>query len=442
MFDRIGIRRLDDGAYPRRVRLQVQATLETIKGYKDFVRDNPMSDKFEVLGFNHLELWCSDAMAAWKAFSLGLGMPRIARSELSTGNTRFSSHVIGSGTVKLAFTAPYGYYTAENTEPSHPGALDFDPDSALNFVQKHGTAVRTVGITVANATEAFEVSVRNGATPVNPPKFIQDQNGAAEIAEVSLYGDTVIRWVSYPTENAYSGIFLPGYQDTVDSMPEGFGISRIDHVVGNVRNILPQANAMIAMTGFHEFAEFTSEDVGTVESGLNSLVLANNLENVLLPINEPVEGRRQSQIETYLQHNKGPGVQHVALKTDDIFTTIERMRERGEEWGFELMRRPSDQYYHELPARLGEALSPDDYQWIEKLGLLADKDDQGILLQIFTTPVTHRPTLFLEIIQRIGCEIEAPNGQLEQKGGCGGFGKGNFKELFKSIEDYEKKFVK
>merc|ERR1712093_913843 len=158
--------------------------------------------------------------------------------------------------------------------------------------------------------------------------------------------------------------------------------------------------------------------------GLNSMVMASNNEMVLLPFNEPTFGtKRKSQIQTYLEQNDGEGLQHLALKTDDIFDT---------------MPPASPAYYKNLPDKIGDALTPDQYKELEELGLLADKDDQGVLLQIFTKPCSDRPTFFIEIIQRIGCMTKNQKGEEEQTGGCGGFGKGNFSELFKSIEDYEK----
>lgn len=189
------------------------------------------------------------------------------------------------------------------------------------------------------------------------------------------------------------------------------------------------------MTGFHEFAEFVADDVGTVDSGLNSVVLANNNEYILLPLNEPTFGtKRKSQIQTYLEQNNGEGVQHIALATTDIFSTLSRMREASSLGGFEFLDPPPSQYYEALRTRLGDTLTESQYKLVQDLGLLVDKDDQGTLFQIFTKPVGDRPTLFLEIIQRAGCPL--PNG--DSKPGCGGFGKGNFKDLFKSIEDFEK----
>merc|ERR1719389_985325 len=244
---------------------------------------------------------------------------------------------------------------------------------------------------------------------------------------------------------APSCAFLPHYTDVEDPFPLSYGIQRLDHAVGNVPKLIEAVNYIARFTGFHEFAEFTAEDVGTLDSGLNSMVLSSNNEKVLLPINEPTTGtRRKSQIQTYLDHNLGPGVQHLALRSNDILTTLTRMREVSDTVGFDFMPRPSEKYYRELPARIGDSLTPEQYREVERLGALVDKDDQGVLLQIFTKPLGDRPTIFIEIIQRVGCvqpaEEPGPSGalQMEQAGGCGGFGKGNFTELFKSIEDYER----
>ena len=217
-------------------------------------------------------------------------------------------------------------------------------------------------------------------------------------------------------------------------------ILRLDHAVSNVPKLFDAVDYIANATGFHEFSEFTAEDVGTVDSGLNSMVLASNNERVLLPINEPTFGtKRKSQIQTYLDANNGAGIQHLALLTEDIFLTMAEMRKRTQVGGFDFMPAPGPEYYAKIESRLGKnVLPPADLKRLEELGLLIDKDDQGILLQVFTRPVGDRPTLFLEIIQRIGCDRNASGEKIEQTGGCGGFGKGNFSELFKSIEDFEK----
>jgi len=172
------------------------------------------------------------------------------------------------------------------------------------------------------------------------------------------------------------------------------------------------------------------------------MVLASNNEMVLLPVNEPTFGtKRKSQIQTYLEQNDGPGVQHIALKTDDIFFTLRNMRQRSFRGGFDFMPAPCAGYYDRLRQRISvDALSEAQFEECKDLGILVDQDDQGVLLQIFTKPLGDRPTVFIEIIQRLGCML--PNKEdatkMQQAPGCGGFGKGNFSELFKSIEDYER----
>lgn len=219
-----------------------------------------------------------------------------------------------------------------------------------------------------------------------------------------------------------------------------YSLVRLDHAVSNVPKLFEAVDYLVNATGFHEFSEFTAEDVGTVDSGLNSMVLASNNEHILLPINEPTFGtKRKSQIQTYLEANNGPGIQHLALMTNDIFLTMSEMRKRTQVGGFDFMPAPGPEYYAKIESRLGKDVLPAaDLKRLEELGLLIDKDDQGILLQVFTRPVGDRPTLFLEIIQRIGCDRTPTGEKKEQTGGCGGFGKGNFSELFKSIEDFEK----
>lgn len=173
-------------------------------------------------------------------------------------------------------------------------------------------------------------------------------------------------------------------------------------------------------------------------------MLASNNEFVLLPVNEPTHGtRRKSQIQTYLEHNNGSGVQHIAIKTDNIFATMRELAKRRFCGGFEFMPAPDQGYYDRVPGRIGtDVLSSSELRELQELGLLADKDDQGVLLQVFTKPIGDRPTVFFEIIQRLGCDKDEAGHAKEQAAGCGGFGKGNFSELFKSIEEFEKSFDK
>ncbi|ETI53876.1 4-hydroxyphenylpyruvate dioxygenase [Phytophthora nicotianae P1569] len=403
-------------------------------GCKNFVRHNPMTDRFDVHKFHHIEFYCADATNVARRFAWGLGMGQIGKSDQSTGNHVSASYVIQSGEVKLVFTAPYALETEKAPDAVSP-IPGYDPEFAQKFVMKHGLAVRAVGILVGDAKAAYESSVQNGGVGVLKPHTLTDKESGktTTVSEVKLYGDVVIRWVS----GDFEGPFVPGYEKC-ECPDVSIGIQRLDHCVGNVPKLLDAVKYITGFTGFHEFAEFTAEDVGTLDSGLNSMVLASNNEMVLLPVNEPTFGtKRKSQIQTYLEQNVGAGLQHMALKTDDIFHTLAEMQKRSHVGGFEFMPRPNKVYYEQMPERIGDALTKEQYKQIEQLGLLVDKDDQGILLQIFTKPLGDRATVFFEIIERVGCMKDIA-GRLEQAAGCGGFGKGNFSALFKSIEDYEK----
>ncbi|TVU32737.1 hypothetical protein EJB05_24493, partial [Eragrostis curvula] len=399
-------------------------------GHRRFVRANPRTDRFHALAFHHVELWCTDAASAAGRFSFGLGAPLAARSDLSTGNSAHASLLLRSGSLAFLFTAPY----ARGVDAATASLPSFSADAARRFAADHGLAVRAVALRVADAEDAFRASVAAGARPAFEPVEL---GLGFRLAEVELYGDVVLRYVSYPDDE--DSPFLPGFEDVSNPGALDYGLRRFDHIVGNVPELAPVAAYVAGFTGFHEFAEFTAEDVGTAESGLNSVVLANNAETVLLPLNEPVHGtKRRSQIQTYLDHHGGPGVQHIALSSNDVLRTLREMRARSAMGGFEFLAPPPPTYYDGVRRRAGDVLSEAQIKECQELGVLVDRDDQGVLLQIFTKPVGDRPTLFLEIIQRIGCMEKDERGQEYQKGGCGGFGKGNFSELFKSIEEYEK----
>jgi len=416
--------------------------------------------------FHHIEFYCGDAKATALRFSLALGMPIVCESGQHTGNDKCVSYGLESENVRFIVTAPYSEAVqkqaaaaaangGEEEEFDAPDPLPgFDASQAHSFFRKHGLAARALGIEVDDAKVAFEEAVKRGATPVLEPTAVStcktlaqitndddDENVICHMAEVELYGDVVLRFIDFHGEHNKS--ILPNMSPILQpKMKSTYGLTRIDHAVGNVPDLYEAYTKVAKYTGFHEFAEFTSEDVGTVDSGLNSVVLASDSEDVLLPLNEPTQGRRKSQIQTYLEQNEGPGLQHIAIKTNDIFGTISKMRHAEEElgFGFELMNKPSDAYYRELPDRLGDQLTDDQYRRLEELGILADADDEGVLLQVFTKPIGDRPTLFIEIIQRIGC-LYKPEEDAEamlERPGCGGFGQGNFRELFKSIEDLEK----
>lgn len=405
-------------------------------GFDHFVRSNPKSDRFAVRSVHHIEFVCADAQTTAARWAGALGMHHVESSCLSTGNPRFASHVIASGAIRFVFTAPT--CASDDLDDKHP-TVNISPMGMHAYFRAHGLSAIAVGLHVENARVAFESAVANGAVAVTPPRSSATNDFLVSEVRMHEDGDAVLRFVSGLAVER--GACLPGYKPTATrpgaEMKQSFGFARIDHVVSNVHKLLPAIDYVQRLSGFHEFAEFTSEDVGTCLSGLNSMVLANNDEMVLLPFNEPTSGgARKSQIQTYLEQHAGPGVQHIALKTNDIFATVRAMRSAyALGCGFELMERPRPEYFRALRGRLGpDVFSQEQADLCETLGILADRDDQGILLQIFTRPVGDRATLFLEVIQRVGCD---EGGKVEQKGGCGGFGKGNFHELFRAIEDFE-----
>ncbi|CAM9922761.1 unnamed protein product [Ectocarpus sp. 6 AP-2014] len=473
-------------------------------------KENTRTDLFRMKKFHHVEFYCGDATAAASRFVWGLGMKLVAKSDQSTGNAQHASYVVQSNDLRFVCTAPYSLATTPTTEGGAGDRRDpssrvvnvgesggsplpgFDPAAAHEFFRRHGLAGRAIGIEVEDAAHAYEQCIEHcgsdgsNASVRRPTRVTDvDGRGGATISEVRAYGDVVLRFISFEPESkmvgegelggdkgvghggGFEGAFLPNFVDIEgEEAREDFGLQRADHIVGNVWDMLEQGEYMTSMTGMHEFAEFAAADIGTVDSGLNSIVLANNNEMVLLPLNEPAFGTaKKSQIQTFLEQNDGPGLQHIALKTNDIFRTMRLMRANSGLGGFEFMEPPGAAYYRDVPRRI-PSLTEDQLRQLEELGLLADKDENdGVLLQVFTKPVGDRPTLFFEIIQRIGCAFEATDGdnegdrgvfgpvdedgrggrvssrveegELLQRGGCGGFGLGNFKALFESIEKYE-----
>jgi len=402
-------------------------------GWDKFVRHNTMADRFGILDFDHLEIWCMDATSVARRFSTAFGLQMVASSTLDSGNQKYSSYVLVSNNVRFVFTAPYWTDAPTPSVDFKDPFPDYSREDALNFIAKHGFAVKAVGIKVDNATKAFEQCTLNGGTPVTRPTKVTDANGEIMYSEVAYYADVKFRWIE--GRDTYKGNFIPGYKDEARTAYT-YGLERIDHVVSNVPCLTDVTEHLIKMLGLHEFGEFTAEDVGTVDSGLNSMVMANNSETVLLPVNEPTFGtRRKSQIQSYIEHHRGPGIQHIAIMTPDILSTIARMTEMSVSGGVEFMPNPGQSYYKDhVPAKMGNLVSQDLIDQCQKYGILIDRDEEGGLLQIFTKPLFDRPTLFVEIIQRIGC----PGDDGKQKPACGGFGKGNFGALFKSIEDWEK----
>lgn len=409
------------------------ASSRRLVGFDNFVRHNPRSDKFAVNDFDHLEYWCADATSSARRFSSAFGMQMTAASDIDNGSLQYTSFVLRSNDIRFVFTAPYWTESPPSPVPHTQSFPQYDKDEAFGLVKKHGLFVRAIGLQVANAEEAYNQCVANGGEGVLKPTTLTDESGTIIYSEVKWTGDVVLRFVQ--GRSSYKGSYLPGYQERVRN-PVNFGLHRVDHVVTNCPNLLDVTDFAMKMLGFHEFSEFVAADVGTLDSGLNSMVLANNDQTVLLPVNEPTFGtRRKSQIQSYLEHHQGAGVQHIAIQTFDILKTIKSMVEQGDFGGVDFMPAPAPSYYSDhVPKKMGDMVTAELIAECQKYGILIDRDEEGGLLQIFTKPLLDRPTLFVEIIQRLGCPL--PDGK--QKPACGGFGKGNFGALFKSIEDWEK----
>eukprot|EP00300_Choanocystis_sp_HF-7_P005766 c14259_g1_i2.p1 GENE.c14259_g1_i2~~c14259_g1_i2.p1 ORF type:complete len:481 (+),score=104.58 c14259_g1_i2:213-1445(+) len=403
-----------------------------------------MTDRFESTGFVHMELIVGDAVSAMKRFRKGFGMRMIGKSDRNTGNLKYTSYVLESNSLQFILTSPShpAVATIVARDPTkvanvpHPA---FDPVAMHNFHAAHGLAVRAIGISVPSVDETWAQCTANGGKGVLPPTTLSAAGtaGALRICEIAAYGDVVLRFVE---NRGFEGVFLPGYERVEDTQ-ESYGLNRIDHIVGNVPCLRDVFQYLTKMTGWHRFAEFTAEDVGTVDSGLNSVVVGNNNEMILMPINEPTWfTKKRSQIQVYLEHNSGAGVQHVAIKCDDIVATMTKLR-AASDVGFEFLPAPPSAkdretgktvtYYEWVKSRAGKYISDELIAKLQAVDVLVDIDDQGILLQIFTKPLDDRPTLFFEIIQRL-CFL--PKAEVEEIGGCGGFGKGNFSALFAQIE--------
>uniref|UniRef100_A0ACD5ZT61 Uncharacterized protein n=1 Tax=Avena sativa TaxID=4498 RepID=A0ACD5ZT61_AVESA len=393
----------------------------------------PSTDRFDVLDFHHVEFWCADAASAAGRFSFGLGLPFAAQSVLATGNTAHASYVLRSRTGSLAFlfSAPYARHCTDAAAATVPS---FSADTARRFTADYGLAVRALAVRVSDAAEAFSASVDAGARPAFAPAEL---GHGFVMAEVELFGDVVLRFVSYPDGADVS--FMPGFENVTSSGSPDFGLTRFDHIAAGVPDLASVASCIAGFTGFHEFSNFTGEKVGTAESALNGVVLSNNADTVLLTLLEPVHGtKRRSQVQTFLDHHGGPGVQHLAMASDDLIGTLREIRARSSVGGFELLPPPPPSYYDDVRRLAGDALSEQQIKECEELGVLVDRDDNGgVVLQVFTKAAVDRPTLLLEFVQRIECVEKQKE---YQRGGYGGFAKGNVNQIFKSIEDYDKSF--
>ncbi len=349
----------------------------------------------EITGTDHVELWVGNARQAAHYYRGAFGFDVVAYAGPETGVRDRASYVLAQGRVRLVVTAPL-----------HP-----DGDVA-EHVRLHGDGVKAIALRTPDAAAAFAAAVARGARPLAEPRSLEDGQGAVRVATIATFGDTVHHFIE---REEYGGVHLPGYREDRRA-GEGVGLRHIDHAVGNVPvgEMEPTVGWYQGVMGFDVFQEFDEKDVATQYSALRSKVTRDPESMVTFPINEPAEGLRASQIQEYLDYYRGSGVQHIAIHTNDIVSTVAAMKARG----VEFLHTP-DTYYQALAPRLAAESVSEDPERLRDLRVLVDFDENGYLLQIFTRPVGDRPTLFFEVIQRRGCL---------------GFGKGNFQALFESIE--------
>jgi len=357
-------------------------------------------DFLPLLGTDYVELYVGNAKQAAHFYKTAFGFQSLAYAGLETGVKDRASYVLKQDKIRLVLTTP------------------LHADSVLNdHLRKHGDGVKIVALWVDDARSAYAETVKRGAKPFLEPVVEQDEFGEVVRSGIFTYGETVHLFVE---RKNYSGVFLPGYKEwKSDYNPAPVGLKYIDHMVGNVG--WGEMNTWVKwyeeVMGFVNFLSFDDKQINTEYSALMSKVMSNGNGRIKFPINEPAEGKKKSQIEEYLDFYGGPGMQHIAVATDDIIRTVTEMRARG----VEFLSAPPHAYYGGVPERLGKHMDimKEDLETLEKLSILVDADEEGYLLQIFTKPVEDRPTLFFEIIQRMGAR---------------GFGAGNFKALFESIE--------
>ena len=354
-----------------------------------------VTDTFPINGTDFIELYVGNARQSAIYYQYAFGFKLVAYRGPETGTRDRASYVLEQGKIRLVLTSAL--------HADHPIA---------RHVLRHGDGVHDIALWVDDVRDAFAKAVERGATAAAEPAVLQDEHGEVVLAGIRTYGETVHSLVE---RRNYRGVFLPGCLPASSAIAsEPAGLQYVDHCVGNVE--LGRMNQWVAfyrdVLGFSQIISFDDKDISTEYSALMSKVMASGNGRIKFPINEPAAGRKKSQIDEYLEFYDGPGVQHLALATDDIIRTVSLLQSRG----VEFLQVPKV-YYDTVIDRVGKI--DEELEPLRRLGILVDRDDEGYLLQIFSKPVQDRPTLFYEIIQRKGAKS---------------FGKGNFKALFEAIE--------
>ena len=352
-------------------------------------------DFLPLLGTDYVELYVGNAKQSAHFYKTAFGFQSEAYAGLETGVKDRVSYVLKQDKIRLVLTTPL----------NEGGLIN-------EHINKHGDGVKVVALWVEDATKAWEETTKRGAKSFMEPTVEEDDFGKVVRSGIYTYGETIHIFVE---RNAYDGPFLPGYKKWESHYnPAPTGLKFIDHMVGNVDwdEMNTWCEFYAKVMGFAQIISFDDNDISTDYTALMSKVMSNGNGRIKFPINEPAEGKKKSQIEEYIDFYNGPGVQHIAVATDDIVSTVSAMRDRGVEFLY-----VPENYYDDLLERVGNI--DEDVEVLKKHGILIDRDDEGYLLQLFTKPVVDRPTMFFEIIQRKGAQS---------------FGKGNFKALFEAIE--------
>ncbi|GAB4290802.1 MAG: 4-hydroxyphenylpyruvate dioxygenase [Ignavibacteriaceae bacterium] len=360
-----------------------------------------MSGQLGIQGYDYVEFYVGSAKmwAYWHAKAMGLEIKGYSGPE--TGVKDRVSYYLEKNNLKFVVTAAV-----------KPSAYEIS-----SFVERHGDGVKRWSLKVADVRKAFDTAVKNGGIPVRSPKKLSNENGYIEEAAIKLYDDAEIVFVN---RDNYEGIFKPGFGKPIQNIHltcEDTGLQAVDHIVGNVRinEMNLWENYFNKTLNFETFLEFGAGDISTQYSALLSKVVRSTEgAPVKNPINEPYEGLKKSQIEEYIDEYLGSGIQHIAISTENIISTIDAMRKNG----IEFLTVP-DTYYDMLKEKYEKRIT-ENIDDLKKFGILCDMEGKGYLLQLFTKPIGDRPTFFYEIIQR--------------REGAEGFGQGNFQSLFESIE--------
>lgn len=372
--------------------METQYDTTSLKLKKEF----PQAEDFLPLnGTDYVELYVGNAKQAAHFYKTAFGFQSVAYAGLETGMKDRVSYVLQQDKIRLILTSPLG------------------PGGPINeHLEKHGDGVKNVALWVDDATKSFKETTSRGAEVAFEPYTVEDEHGKVVLSGIKTYGDTVHVFVE---RGEYNGPFMPGFKEWKSHYnPAEAGLKYIDHMVGNVGwgEMNQWVDFYARVMGFAQLVSFDDKDISTEYTALMSKVMTNGNGRIKFPINEPAEGKKKSQIEEYIDFYRGPGVQHIAVATDDIISTVDHLKDHGVEFLY-----VPDTYYDDLLDRVGDI--EEEVAELRKRGILVDRDDEGYLLQLFTKPVADRPTLFFEIIQRKGAKS---------------FGKGNFKALFESIE--------